>query len=152
MARGAGWDVMVSHRSGETEDTFIADLVVGLGTGQVRPNMASLAHVDFFSFESDQNRRTLPFRALGQIQPTVTHRRGAGQQSHVRRHRRLQEALTDRLLVSLTDVYAVRPFCHRNSISFLTLTRFTFIRYFRTVSALLSFRVRRHALSLSLCV
>eukprot|EP00961_Rhodomonas_salina_P169068 2278080-Rhodomonas_salina.1 len=26
---------MISHRSGETEDTFIADLVVGLGTGQV---------------------------------------------------------------------------------------------------------------------
>jgi len=25
-----GWGVMVSHRSGETEDTFIADLVVGL--------------------------------------------------------------------------------------------------------------------------
>ena len=30
-----GWGVMVSHRSGETEDTTIADLVVGLGTGQV---------------------------------------------------------------------------------------------------------------------
>ena len=36
MARGAGWSVMVSHRSGETEDTFIADLVVGLGTGQIK--------------------------------------------------------------------------------------------------------------------
>ena len=36
LARGAGWGVMVSHRSGETEDSFIADLVVGLGTGQVR--------------------------------------------------------------------------------------------------------------------
>lgn len=35
MAQGAGWGVMVSHRSGETEDTFIADLVVGLATGQV---------------------------------------------------------------------------------------------------------------------
>jgi enolase len=35
MAQGVGWGVMVSHRSGETEDTFIADLVVGLGTGQV---------------------------------------------------------------------------------------------------------------------
>ncbi|MBD3203721.1 phosphopyruvate hydratase [Candidatus Woesearchaeota archaeon] len=30
------WKVMVSHRSGETEDTFIADLVVGLGTGQIK--------------------------------------------------------------------------------------------------------------------
>ena len=28
------WNVIVSHRSGETEDSFIADLVVGLGTGQ----------------------------------------------------------------------------------------------------------------------
>jgi len=33
MAMKAGWGVMVSHRSGETEDHFIADLVVGLGTG-----------------------------------------------------------------------------------------------------------------------
>jgi len=36
MARAAGWGVMVSHRSGETEDTFIADLVVGLGVGQIK--------------------------------------------------------------------------------------------------------------------
>jgi len=31
-----GWGVMVSHRSGETEDTFIADLCVGLSTGQIK--------------------------------------------------------------------------------------------------------------------
>jgi len=36
MAQAAGWGVMVSHRSGETEDTFIADLVVGLGTGEIK--------------------------------------------------------------------------------------------------------------------
>jgi len=36
MAQAAGWGVMVSHRSGETEDTFIADLVVGLRTGQIK--------------------------------------------------------------------------------------------------------------------
>eukprot|EP00922_Rhytidocystis_sp_ex-Travisia-forbesii_P017105 GHVS01025514.1.p1 GENE.GHVS01025514.1~~GHVS01025514.1.p1 ORF type:complete len:458 (+),score=62.82 GHVS01025514.1:113-1486(+) len=30
------WGVMVSHRSGETEDVFIADLVVGLGTGEIK--------------------------------------------------------------------------------------------------------------------
>jgi len=35
-AQAAGWGVMVSHRSGETEDTFIADLVVGLGTGEIK--------------------------------------------------------------------------------------------------------------------
>ena len=36
MSKLANWGVMVSHRSGETEDTFIADLVVGLCTGQVK--------------------------------------------------------------------------------------------------------------------
>jgi len=36
MAQQAGWGVMVSHRSGETEDSFIADLVVGLCTGQIK--------------------------------------------------------------------------------------------------------------------
>lgn len=36
MAQQNGWCVMVSHRSGETEDTFIADLVVGLGTAQIK--------------------------------------------------------------------------------------------------------------------
>jgi len=30
------WKVMVSHRSGETEDTFISDLAVGLGCGQMK--------------------------------------------------------------------------------------------------------------------
>jgi len=35
-AKKAGWGCMVSHRSGETEDSFIADLVVGLGTGQIK--------------------------------------------------------------------------------------------------------------------
>ena len=32
----AGWGVMASHRSGETEDSFIADLAVGLATGQIK--------------------------------------------------------------------------------------------------------------------
>jgi enolase len=36
MAHINGWKVMVSHRSGETEDTFIADLAVGLATGQIK--------------------------------------------------------------------------------------------------------------------
>ncbi|CAM6094858.1 unnamed protein product [Calypogeia fissa] len=35
-AKAAGWGVMVSHRSGETEDTFIADLAVGLSSGQIK--------------------------------------------------------------------------------------------------------------------
>ena len=36
QAKKADWNIMVSHRSGETTDTFIADLAVGLGTGQIK--------------------------------------------------------------------------------------------------------------------
>ena len=36
MAKRAGYTTIISHRSGETEDTTIADLAVGLGTGQIK--------------------------------------------------------------------------------------------------------------------
>jgi enolase len=36
ISLGLGWGVMTSHRSGETEDTYIADLAVGLCTGQIK--------------------------------------------------------------------------------------------------------------------
>jgi enolase len=36
LAQAAGWTAVVSHRSGETTDSFIADLVVALGTGQIK--------------------------------------------------------------------------------------------------------------------
>jgi enolase len=36
MSKRAGWGVMTSHRSGETEDNYIADLAVGLCTGQIK--------------------------------------------------------------------------------------------------------------------
>lgn len=36
LAYSSKWGVQVSHRSGETEDTFIADLVIGLRTGQIK--------------------------------------------------------------------------------------------------------------------
>jgi enolase len=41
MARRAGWSAIVSHRSGETEDTTIADLVVAQGTGQIKTGAPS---------------------------------------------------------------------------------------------------------------
>ncbi len=41
MARGAGYLSVISHRSGETEDTFIADLAVGTGAGQIKTGSAS---------------------------------------------------------------------------------------------------------------
>lgn len=36
LAKKNSWGVMTSHRSGETEDHFIADLAVGLSTGQIK--------------------------------------------------------------------------------------------------------------------
>jgi enolase len=41
MCRAAGWGFIVSHRSGETEDTFIADLAVAMGGGQIEAGSLS---------------------------------------------------------------------------------------------------------------
>jgi enolase 1/2/3 len=41
MARAAGYLSVISHRSGETEDTFIADLAVGTGAGQIKTGSLS---------------------------------------------------------------------------------------------------------------
>ena len=41
IAQAAGWRTVISHRSGETEDTFIADFAVGLGAGQIKSGSLS---------------------------------------------------------------------------------------------------------------
>ena len=41
MAKAAGYTTVISHRSGETEDTFIADLVVGVNGGQIKTGSLS---------------------------------------------------------------------------------------------------------------
>jgi len=41
MAHHAGWTAVISHRSGETEDTTIADVVVALNTGQIKTGSVS---------------------------------------------------------------------------------------------------------------
>jgi enolase len=41
LAKGSGFGVIISHRSGETEDTFIADLAVATGAGQIKTGSAS---------------------------------------------------------------------------------------------------------------
>ena len=41
MAARAGYTAVVSHRSGETEDAFIADLAVATGAGQIKTGSAS---------------------------------------------------------------------------------------------------------------
>ena len=41
LCRKAGWNYVVSHRSGETEDTFLADFAVAMGGGQIKTGSAS---------------------------------------------------------------------------------------------------------------
>ena len=41
MAKNAGFGVVISHRSGETEDTTIADFSVAMGMGQIKTGSAS---------------------------------------------------------------------------------------------------------------
>lgn len=41
MAQKAGYSAVCSHRSGETEDSFIADLAVGTGSGQIKTGSLS---------------------------------------------------------------------------------------------------------------
>jgi len=41
LARKAGYNSIISHRSGETEDTFIADLAVATAAGQIKTGSAS---------------------------------------------------------------------------------------------------------------
>lgn len=59
QAKDAHWGVIVSHRSGETEDSFIADLAVGLATGQIKAGapcrgerLAKYNQVHLFSLQS----------------------------------------------------------------------------------------------------
>jgi enolase len=40
MCRDAGWGYVISHRSGETEDAFIADFAVAMGGGQIKTGSA----------------------------------------------------------------------------------------------------------------
>lgn len=59
IAKNAGWTTVVSHRSGETEDSFIADLVVGLGCGQSKFGAPA------------RSERTAKYNRLLQIEETL---------------------------------------------------------------------------------
>jgi enolase len=41
LCQKAGWNYIISHRSGETEDTFMADFAVAMGGGQIKTGSAS---------------------------------------------------------------------------------------------------------------
>ena len=56
MAKRAGWTAVISHRSGETEDSTIADIAVGTNAGQIKTGSLS---------------RSRPHR---QVQPAAAHR------------------------------------------------------------------------------
>ena len=67
LARSAGYTAVMSHRSGETEDTTIADLAVATGCGQIKTGAPSRS------------------RSRRQVQPAAAHRGGARRRRHVRR-------------------------------------------------------------------
>ena len=54
MAQKAGFGVIISHRSGETEDTFIVDLAVATNVGQIKTG--SLSRSDLLYKYNQQNR------------------------------------------------------------------------------------------------
>jgi enolase len=62
MAFNNGFNVMVSHRSGETEDSFIADLATGLCTGQMK------------SGATCRSDRTCKFNQLLRIEEALGHK------------------------------------------------------------------------------
>lgn len=59
LSQKAGWGVMMSHRSGETEDHFIADLAVGLCTGQIKTGAPA------------RSERTAKYNQLLRIEETI---------------------------------------------------------------------------------
>ena len=67
MAHSAAYTAVMSHRSGETEDTTIADLAVATGCGQIKAGSLSRS------------------RPAGQVQPAAAHRGRAGRPGHLRR-------------------------------------------------------------------
>ncbi|AFN65039.1 enolase [Mycoplasma wenyonii str. Massachusetts] len=60
LAKGAGWSCIVSHRSGETEDTTIADIAVGTSAGQIKTGSFS------------RSERTAKYNRLAEIEIELT--------------------------------------------------------------------------------
>src|SRR5437762_9652163 len=63
LARSNGYGAVISHRSGETEDTFIADLAVASGVGQIKTGWAS--RTDRIATSNQPPRIAEPARAVG---------------------------------------------------------------------------------------
>jgi len=69
LAQKAGYGAVISHRSGETEDAFIADFAVGTGAGQIKTG--SLCRSE----------------RIAKYNPPVGHRTRVGEESALRRSR-----------------------------------------------------------------
>jgi enolase len=82
MAKRAAYTAVVSHRSGETEDAFIADLVVALGAGQIKTG--SLSRSDRIA---KYNQLLRIVRPDCQVQPAIAYRRGTGESGGVSRQK-----------------------------------------------------------------
>lgn len=61
LAHNAGWNAIISHRSGETEDSTIAHIAVGLGAGQIKTGSVS------------RTDRTAKYNELVRIEEELTH-------------------------------------------------------------------------------
>jgi len=81
MARGAGYGIIVSHRSGETEDTFIADLAVGTGCGQIKAG--SLC----------RSERVAKYNRLLSIERELSDQAGYYGSKMVERHKNLRQSV-----------------------------------------------------------
>jgi enolase len=64
MAQHAGYNTIMSHRSGETEDTTIADLAVALNCGQIKTGSASRTDRMAKVQPANQNRRIAGYVCL----------------------------------------------------------------------------------------
>jgi len=81
MDRGAGYGIIVSHRSGETEDTFIADLAVGTGCGQIKAG--SLC----------RSERVAKYNRLLSIERELSDQAGYYGSKMVERHKNLRQSV-----------------------------------------------------------
>ncbi|MBW1745118.1 MAG: hypothetical protein JRJ25_01855, partial [Deltaproteobacteria bacterium] len=72
MAKQAGYTTVISHRSGETEDTFISDLVVGINGGQIKTgSMSRSDRVAKYNQEMLQCFQTIYLYAGNRLRITV---------------------------------------------------------------------------------
>ena len=92
LAKRAGYGTVISHRSGETEDTFVADLAVAVNAGQIKTG--SLARTD----------RTAKYNQLLRIEEELGHAASLSGTQPVHAHRAVKPRVVGGVLVLLLCV------------------------------------------------